>query len=585
MAKRKSNNAYYRSPDITGIVNNLSTAMGMKGNADSNYLTDLNKMARLEGTTLDNREKSETWDALAAMFDTMTPEEKYQGTLALRNFSLNRSKQQTEGLQRQFKVATEKHKARKGRHEADQAGFLATLAKSIANMGGQAPTTKGIDTGRGHGRDEFSADAPLSDDALEGAMQRFAALSPGGPHTITSDPLGKQGKQITEGKVGVYSAREALLEAQKEGYEKLNVEKVNQVIKAAEKIIAETEVLKDIGIERRNQIVQKTLDDVNENIETIKNLKDMNKLIKERILTEGQRLRGEGFKAKTAELIAGAKGGELYLDKRALEEKLNILKQKLMKETDNAKIASLNEEFARTLKQYEVETAKSKKDTAGFQKGTAEVQKGTAEIKKDTATAQKEKAVTLSEMSVMEKEALGPEILAKATKIEAQIRETEQKIELAKARTEDEYMARNVKILQKANWNNRNRLQQLLSPHLQKYAEQRAANEAGEFAQQTKNIMLKDKLKQQAKKGTDTVNIDPDSSWLDWTTWFNSMDVNKQEYSEISSQMFKHKDKIQSGAFPEVAKNEIIADIIKSLQVKPKQAQKIYEYTLKSFGK
>jgi len=147
-------------------------------------------------------------------------------------------------------------------------------------------------------------------------------------------------------------------------------------------------------------------------------------------------------------------------------------------------------------------------------------------------------------------------------------------------------MARNVKILKKANWNNKNRLQQLLSPYIQQEAKADASNAAGKFAHDTSKIMLKDQLKQDAKTSDDKVNINPEHySWTDWSNWFDSMDVNKQEYSEISSEMFKHKDKIQSGNFPEAAKNEIIADIIKSLQVEPLEAQKIFKYTLKSFGK
>ena len=136
--------------------------------------------------------------------------------------------------------------------------------------------------------------------------------------------------------------------------------------------------------------------------------------------------------------------------------------------------------------------------------------------------------------------------------------------------------------MQKAHWNNKLNLQKLLSPHLQKYHKERAANEAGEFAKKTSDIILKDKLKNVDHKATTT--LDPDTSLFDPSTWFNSLgDVNKEEYADISASMFEHKDKIKSGTLPATAINTIIADIMRSLKVDAKKAKDIYDYTISTF--
>ena len=185
-------------------------------------------------------------------------------------------------------------------------------------------------------------------------------------------------------------------------------------------------------------------------------------------------------------------------------------------------------------------------------------------------------------MSKKELAALDPKIKAQAQELTNKNLKLEKQIKLAEARTEDVNRASDIKIMQKAHWNNKIALQKLLSPHLQKYAEERATNEAEKFTQQTKNIMLKDQLKK--KTGTEKIELNPDTSLFDPSTWFNSLgEVNKEEYADISAGLFEHKDKIQSGTLPPKIKDSIIADIIRSLQVDPQKAQEIYDYTISTF--
>jgi hypothetical protein len=371
MPTRKSNNSYYGSDDLKRPFDNIKEAMGLTGNADSNYLTNLGKVSRWEGTEMDNRKKQGLWEALQLANQGKTPDEafaRHSGVSATDLLKLF-----TGEKEQPFRVEQQEHKARQEGQKVEQGDLGLKLATMIANLGGGTEDPRP----EGYEREAFpweggQGDPALQGDVLENVMQRFAAINPGKEHKVTSDPLGRKGERITKGKVGVLTARENLLKAQKEGYENLNVKQVNQVLAATDKIIAQTKVLEGVGTERINQIRQKVLDDVNKNLESVRNLKDMNKLINERILIAAEKLKGEGFKTDTAKLEAGAKGGELYLNKRQLEVKLETLKQKLLKETDNAKIAALNQQYAKTLKKYEVEIGKQKTATATSQADKSE---------------------------------------------------------------------------------------------------------------------------------------------------------------------------------------------------------------------
>ena len=54
---RKSDNKFYRSADLAKPFGHLQEIMGLTGNADSNYYTNLGKVSRYEGSELDNQKK------------------------------------------------------------------------------------------------------------------------------------------------------------------------------------------------------------------------------------------------------------------------------------------------------------------------------------------------------------------------------------------------------------------------------------------------------------------------------------------------------------------------------------------------
>ena len=72
---RKSDNAFYRSADLKRPFDNIKEAMGLTGNADSNYYTNLGKVSRYEGSEMDNRKKQGLWDALQLAIQGKTPDQ------------------------------------------------------------------------------------------------------------------------------------------------------------------------------------------------------------------------------------------------------------------------------------------------------------------------------------------------------------------------------------------------------------------------------------------------------------------------------------------------------------------------------
>jgi len=573
MASRKSNNAHYRNADLKRPFDNIKEAMGLTGNADSNYYTNLGKVSRYEGSELENRKKENQAALILEALASTTDPVKRAGLGHITSFTDSGTGesawQRIPGLK-----AKGESEAAGAKSEAEFAGLITSLAKQLAKH--EKPDIADYAAGPGKfGGTQYEEAIKGSAGDFEQLVRKIGALK-----GVGNAPLTAKQRSDREGSgVGATDALRDQRKASEEAIRNLGVANVAVANKRVAEIAASMKNAGQLTSAKLKEIQEKLLIVWQESFYRNGVTLQKGKLLDQTIKTELQKTLGAGHKASIAQKEDEATGGKLYLDKRALEEKLETLKEKRKEAKSDAEIAQLNQEYAKTLKLYEVETKKQNKLKATTQTETAG-------IKQDTATAQKERAVNLASMSKQELDALPKEIIAKAQELQVRIRKGEQQIKLATARTGDVNRASDIKIMQKAHWNNKLALQKLLSPYIQQKAKADASNAAGKFAQDTSKIMLKDQLKQDAKTSDDKVNINPEHySWTDWSNWFDSMDVNKKEYAKINGAMFKHKDRIQSGSFPEKAKNAMIADIITSLQVEPSEAKKIYAYTIKSFGK
>jgi len=240
MAKR-SNNAYYRSPDITGIINNLSTAMGLKGNADSNYLTNLNKMGRLEGITFDNRRKSD----IERELENVLSNQELSATARLGHTLLgNRHGYElgeTASQKRPSDVLKAQRLAALTGNQLNQSNDMRALFAKMMQQGGNLPPQRREDQYGLSGREGRRGAEVAEGDAL--TKQNFAEtarlwllankIQPGSSLDVTGD-LGERmfglSERETESKIAEGTARIDFTRVKIEGYKDLNAKEVKRVL-------------------------------------------------------------------------------------------------------------------------------------------------------------------------------------------------------------------------------------------------------------------------------------------------------------------------------------------------------------------
>jgi len=464
MAKR-SNNAYYRSPDITGIINNLSTAMGLSGNADSNYLTNLNKMGRLEGITLDNTKKQGIADLLKK---AIAP---YVETDPTRAYGLSTATGYGDvGLgETRFKtlpalVARGESEAAGAKSKAGVEGLLAGLAEQIGKHG-MRPDPAEFEGGPAGGRH-------LYDDAIAGATKNFEDLvrkyrAIGGKGD--AQKTAQQQEALVQSDIGVEETQRQYNRARIAAVGKTNEAQIRE-------IEGRISSLRGLTTLRKKEITNRILDNIARLDQDILDSKKGRELLDKKVLYWVEQELTAKERTATQSLVKEQEQLQLEELPTTLSFKRERLRQLKRRASELAEQAELDTLARPRLLELQTEIAELDKDIKTAGKGKAE--------------AQKDRAITLSDMSTMEKNALPEHILKKAQELEVKIRKGEQEIKLAEARTGDVNRASGIKIMQKAHWNNKLNLQKLLSPHLQKYHKERAANEAGKFAQQTALKMI-----------------------------------------------------------------------------------------------
>ena len=463
MAQRKSNNKYYRSEDVARPVNALKEIMGLTGNADANYLTNLGKVSRLEGTELDNKKKRDVARLIQEAIASTTDPVKRAGLAHMQSFA-------DSGLGEQ-RWQTLPALVEKGRSEAATAKSEAGVAEMIRNLAQQIdqhgirPDPAVFEGGPAGGSHLFADAIKRSAGDFENLVRKYRAIGGKGDAHKTAG----QQEALVQSDLGVGESVMNYNDASRLAAQNVGEARVKEIEQRTAKTLSDMNIAKDIGHENVNKIRQGVLDLVNESNWKQKNLEQRNLLIQKYIKSEAQRLKKITAEASQEELKLEALPDELSLKR----ERLRQLKRKESELADQARLDTLARPKLLELK-----------------KEIAELEKGIKEQTKGKVEAQKERAIDLAEMSELEKKALPDEILAKATKLTNENLKLEEQIKLAQARTGDVNMGRSVKILQKALLNNKLAIQKLLAPHQVALAEAKAKNEAGRFAQQTALKMI-----------------------------------------------------------------------------------------------
>lgn len=203
---------------------------------------------------------------------------------------------------------------------------------------------------------------------------------------------------------------------------------------------------------------------------------------------------------------------------------------------------------------------------AGFKTSIAEKGKETAEAKKD-------RAVNLAKMTKLELDALPDKLKGKAQRLLLQIQGDEETIKKIKSQRQSSDATRALRITQNRLANNKDQIQKLLAPHQELLAKSKADNEVNKFTQQTKNIMLKDRL----GRGTGTRTID---NW----GWNDDVDtpLDRQDYAKVESGLLAKKEQIKAG-LTEQQLDKILGVIIEEMGVTTKEAKIIYDEITSGF--
>ncbi len=176
-------------------------------------------------------------------------------------------------------------------------------------------------------------------------------------------------------------------------------------------------------------------------------------------------------------------------------------------------------------------------------------------------------------MTKLELDALPDEIKGKAQRLLLQIQGDEETIKKIKSQRQSSDATRALRITQNRLANNKDQIQKLLAPHQELLAKSKADNEVNKFTQQTKNIMLKDRLGRET--GTRTID-----NW----GWNDDVDtpLDRQAYSEVEAGLLAKKEQIKAG-LTEQKLDQILGVIIEKLGVTTKDAKIIYDEMTSGF--
>lgn len=280
MAKR-NRNKYYEDSELSEITNHLGQAMGLRGNADSNYMTNLNKMAILEGNTMDNRKKQGLWDALNASTGV---EGLSLDAILMRHLGKNSTDFQG-GLKGEALIDAQKRKAElladQEQQTVDKGKVLSTLGKQLIS-GGTPQYRKQV------GRPDENITIQrqgYSPDHMEGLARVYRTLS-GDSINKNYDFSGQQGQALTDAKVDVFTSQGRMYKARTEGYKKITAADVKLLDQRTAEVLNKMELRGELNDEQIAAIKERVLIDWNQGFTKGLTEKKKRELLDQKIKTE-----------------------------------------------------------------------------------------------------------------------------------------------------------------------------------------------------------------------------------------------------------------------------------------------------------
>jgi hypothetical protein len=364
---KRSNNSYYQSPDLGDITNNLSKIMGMSGNADSNYLTNLGKVQRLEGLQFDNNRKFDIQRELNNVLSNkdLSPTDRLREVLLDKGLGYARG--QTESLQSPYKVSQQKFKSGVEENKFKKSNFMNELLGNMVNSG-LPPERKedgqyGLSGGEGNRMEEILKGDSLQRESFDDAARKWLIANNVQPGTSADFSGGrakvkdKNASRLTAAKVEYEDTKSTVAKA-------IGVKKTEKLTKEIAKIADEILLKSKLNAAQVMEIKNRVLNAVAKLDQNNLTAAERRKLIKEQTNVQAQKVLEETAKAGIAgnnKLISDAElkanPGKLTNENQQRIVKLADLQAKLAREGDAGKREKIKREIAEQTKQANINKA------------------------------------------------------------------------------------------------------------------------------------------------------------------------------------------------------------------------------------
>jgi hypothetical protein len=322
-------------------MGNVGQLMGLSGNADSNYLTNLGKVSRYEGTELDNRKKENLAALLQKAIFGKSPDEAY-GRAKATGFN-------------DFGGGLDKEALRGGKVQLQQQDIatnkkIAGLEDLILKNKRQDPRT--FETGDAWLRKRAVGEQALSDTAMEEAANKIMLLR-GQTPGMQLDASGRRRKEFDGRKAAESQAEIRYKEEQTNAVVALGKKRKEKLTKEIAKIADEILLKSKLNAVQVMEIKNRVLNAVAKLDQDNLTAADRRKLIKEQTNVQAQKVLEGTAKAGIAgnnKLISDAElkanPGKLANEKKQRTVKLADLEAKLAREGDAGKREKIKREIA-----------------------------------------------------------------------------------------------------------------------------------------------------------------------------------------------------------------------------------------------
>jgi len=395
----KSNNAHYRNADLKRPFDNIKEAMGLTGNADSNYYTNLGKVSRYEGSELDNRKK----EGLAALL-----QKAILGKSADQAYGIANSTGYGDNARGNAGYAKLPGELELQGYDIDFQEQLQLLRKAIIGHEQRDPAT--FETGEGKAKG-LGDQQRVDDTTLDSTARKLMLLEGGkGGPTDALAMTSAGGDEKRRGAAKLKAAQVAHEETKNRVAGEIGKKKTDKIDEEIREIGDRILLKRGLNAAQIMEIRNRALNEIAKLDQDILTEKKRRALIEEKMKTEAEKLTGE--KALTSKRTTEAASAltkhwdlpkQLYL--KAQKLKKEIRKLQTQNQTEEIKLA-----IAQKTKQYKITKAKAEQEEA---KSKASKEKSRASIASKDLTVhdQKLKDLQTTRTNIIER---GKEALAQA---------------------------------------------------------------------------------------------------------------------------------------------------------------------------